>query len=208
LASQGKKVITDSERNPHSKLKVFTNHVWPEPIGGDLSRYYKDAADKIVNEIAQEKDLGYQDYIFWPLVFLYRHSLELLLKDIVWYGVEVGISNRDSVEKKLFDHKLYQLWNLVKHVILQLRETLPDFMPNELINATESMVHELHNVDRNGECLRYLFNKENQKLNTHFPEIVDMKSLQYSFNGLHDFLSYFLSMVNDIYQSRNTEETL
>lgn len=51
------------------------------PSGEDFAQQYFDAADVLVESILKNQREGYR--LAYPALFLYRHSLELLLKEVV-----------------------------------------------------------------------------------------------------------------------------
>jgi len=65
---------------------------------------FKKAADRLVEHVARER--GDLDFFILPIMFLYRHSLELQLKDLVLLsGALLGC----DADKSLDDHRLTPL---------------------------------------------------------------------------------------------------
>ncbi len=108
-----------------------------------ISWGYKDAADFLIEDRPREADL-----IVYPVVFLYRHALELALKDLI---LQLGLTSKPV-------HSLESLW---KRLAPALDEKFPD--PNsEARAAVEARLLELHQVDRNGEAFRYAHFRDGQ----------------------------------------------
>src|SRR6266481_6394898 len=76
----------------------------------DLSAFaagYHEAGKILVSQL--ESASGYRDYEGYPILFLYRHALELYLKAIVYQGAQlVGLISDEKLntEKLLTSHKL------------------------------------------------------------------------------------------------------
>lgn len=114
---------------------------------GDLTHMegYKLAADNLVKEIeAFPRD---QDFLVYPIVFLYRHHLELLLKELV----KTGWRLYDWDPSAHAGHKLPQLWADCRRVI---EETWPDADPAQS-DLVETLVAEFDAMDPNSTAFRY-----------------------------------------------------
>ena len=117
---------------------------------------YKDAADVIIDAaIAGAKSV---DNLIYPAVFLYRHYLELTLKDIILrlrYIVEGG----DGYPRT---HNMNKLWPEAKRLI---KKNFNSEAPIEL-KILDSCFKEFNEHDRNSVAFRYPNDKsESQNLN-------------------------------------------
>lgn len=77
-----------------------------EPLAVQLSVFglgYREAARTLVRRLAAE---GYGDYDGYPILYLYRHSLELYLKAVVYRGAGLcGLLTGEELDTtKLFEH--------------------------------------------------------------------------------------------------------
>jgi hypothetical protein len=70
--------------------------------------------------LADEVAVGRQgpDPLVWPIVFCYRHYVELALKDLVRTLVDFDFVA--AVEKPLREHRLPELWNIVRQACERL----------------------------------------------------------------------------------------
>jgi hypothetical protein len=85
-----------------------------------LADAFKEAGDKIIMELERKEDPRHPDMFFMPISYLYRHSLELQMKQVIRLGIRVeAIENSLKVKKALRHHELYRLWNYVKKIILK-----------------------------------------------------------------------------------------
>lgn len=106
---------------------------------------YKLAADQLVRTI--EAGGHDQDFLVYPIVFLYRHHLELLLKDLRSAGWR--LYDWDLTAKA--DHKLPGLWKDCRKVI---EETWPDAAGSDA-DVVEKLVAEFDAMDPNSTAFRY-----------------------------------------------------
>jgi len=120
--------------------------------------------------------------LFFPVAYLYRHHLELMLKELVRLGVRVG--RFDRTEKSLTEHNLVKLWNNVKELI---KEVWPD-SPEDDINAVEAVIKEFHRLDKSGQAFRYARDLHGCPHLKEAPQTVDLGNLK----GTVDAVSAFL----------------
>ena len=140
----------------HSYLKSTSTHgnvvfnFRGDPIG-DLSAYasgYHRAASALVDRIDQVT--GYPDYDGYPILFLYRHALELYLKTVVYKGaklLEVIDEEAPDLDSLFCDHRLARLLPAFKQILEGVEwpwdsdvdgaKTFEDF--RELVNSIESI---------------------------------------------------------------------
>src|SRR5271154_5716323 len=85
----------------------FTN----DPMGdfAAFAKGYKRAANRLARSLLRAP--RFPDYDAYPVVFLYRHALELSLKHIVYAGAQLAAFRRmDDINDKLRnDHNLVDL---------------------------------------------------------------------------------------------------
>lgn len=106
---------------------------------------YKKAADILVEYIKHtQRD---QDYLVYPIVFLYRHHLEIIIKKLINDG------NRllDIHEKVPQHHKINHLWDNCKKIV---KEVWPDGSPDDL-DAVEQCLNQFNKIDQTSIGFRY-----------------------------------------------------
>lgn len=112
-----------------------------------FSMAFKEAGDKIVKEIFRDEDGIPADIYFMPVAYLYRHSLELKLKEIIRLGCDLALLER---EKKLLsvlkNHSLHPLWNYVRKII---EKHWPNDETSDLDKAW-LIIQEFHKIDKDG----------------------------------------------------------
>ncbi len=153
----------------------------------------KRAADIIVEGLSEGKsEPSSCDVFFFPIAYLYRHSVELLLKEAIRYGAALGLVTRDvKLERLLKSHNLYALWNKLKPAI---QAVWPAGPPEEL-RAAERIIAQFHKIDRTGQAFRYpavksgtAASKSGDTLN-----LVDLVQLSKVAGGICNFLDGCIS---------------
>lgn len=122
----------------------------PLPVLGsgnwhDYTYGYKKAADVLASHIEADGSPGGWTLLY-PTITLYRHHLELLLKEILRLGAELEGAEVNSPR----EHDLLALWRLVR----ECAERALDSEQDGLEGITRC-VREFHELDRRGTAFRY-----------------------------------------------------
>lgn len=123
---------------------------------------YRDASSKLLNEllIAEKVDWLKIDSLIYPILYSFRHYLELIIKDTVrnYNLIDKKISSDEIGFKK--EHSLLKLWSLLKSRIIENyngydKETIQQC---EIENTSvENMLIEINNLDEYSFGFRYPF---------------------------------------------------
>ena len=129
-------------------------------------------------------------------MYLYRHSLELELKNLVRFGSGL-LDRNEKLSNALSQHNLYELWNLVKKIC---EVAWPNSAPDESISRIEELLLKLHAIDASGQNLRYSTDKAGNASQSSFPKFVELKNVSVIvgqvislLNAMHDALGDFSS---------------
>lgn len=96
-----------------------------------------------------KRDTVDRHFLVYPILFNYRHALELALKwTIDRYGRYAGV--RLAEEER--DHDLWQLWKLCKAVIVQVGS---EGDGDETLRVVEQIVKDFHDLDKSAMAFRY-----------------------------------------------------
>ena len=114
---------------------------------------YKLAADTLVEYVKQKKRK--QDFLVYPIGFLYRQYLELRLKDIIKIGIELY----DIDIKIPQHHDIMQTWTDAKKI---LKKEWPRGDIKDLI-IVEKCIKEYAKIDPVSESFRYSEDKKGRK---------------------------------------------
>ena len=93
-------------------------------------------------------------YLIYPILFNYRHSIELAMKWIInMYGGHATV-RIDDYE----NHNLWKLWCLCKQIIVELGSE------DEEIPVVEQIIKDFHDLDGSGQNFRFAYSKVNRTL--------------------------------------------
>jgi hypothetical protein len=120
-------------------------HVTPENWD-TYAEGYRSAADIIVQYVIDNN--WYQDFLVYPIVFLYRQYLELRLKELIRVSSQL-LGQKPDFPK---EHDLVKLWRKVRPNIGQV---WPDSMTESYLEATEDRIKELYSIDPGSYAFRY-----------------------------------------------------
>lgn len=159
---------------------------------------YKEAADSLVESIANRK--GSADSLIFPIVFLYRHYIEIRLKSLLQDGCRL----LDREYKQKSEHQLSKLWPKVRTI---LNELWPD-EDGEDLKAIDSLITQFEEVDPRSTTFRYPKDfYGNNSLNLEIPrvnlrnlaEVVDAMStiLEGSAGAISEYQGYKNDMQSD-----------
>lgn len=185
--------------------KFFHLHsaVISSPIYPPLPGAFKLAGDMILDSHVAARG-EHRDSLLFPVLYLYRHCIELKLKDLLLVGIRCRFFDQAAIDQILDEkegiigqHPLCVLWNKV-------RDVLAHHYPNdEQLKVAESMINDLHQIDKDGQTLRYdrvkgtlqlrrpeyknLANR-NQYPVYNIPETIDIANLRQSMDVLYKYL--------------------
>lgn len=123
-------------------------------LAGDWLMYpdgYKMAADMVVDTLS-----GYpwEDRLILPIIFMYRHYVELRIKHII---LELDRLSGTRIDTERFrKHNLQSLW----HYVLAHLDCIRSKANKEIMSATERLINELNTLDPDSMHFRYATDKE------------------------------------------------
>lgn len=128
---------------------------WHQPI--DLYAHgYKEGGDRLAKFVIEtESD---QDYLIYPIAFLYRQYIELRLKEIIKEGLILVEEGNDFPKH----HKIWALWCLAKKLMIKVSIKIFDEKPLDL-NHAEHVIKEFAQVDPESLSFRYPATKQGNK---------------------------------------------
>lgn len=148
---------------PDSPRGSFVVHFTNDPASdfGIWARGYQEAAGRLTESLLAEP--GISDNEAYPVVFLYRHALELYLKGAVLKANRLAglMGQAELCERLKFDHRLVPLYEATKRL---LEASFPD--DPHLRKSMEKLGHivrDLDAVDPGSFNFRYPVNKANER---------------------------------------------
>lgn len=120
---------------------------------GVLAEGFKEAAELVIQEAIN--DSGKTDPLVFPIIYLYRHHLELRLKELMDKGNRI-IQSPDGFDD---GHNLGNLWTKVKPLASQIDVA----WLNEHEHEVDSIIKQFDDVDRQSMSFRYTVDTRKQK---------------------------------------------
>ena len=149
---------------------------------GDISDWahyidgYREAGRYVAEAILEKQ--GTVDTLLYPVVFLYRHHIELALKTIVLLGARMF----EEEEQVSHQHDLLPLWKRARSYLARHWSDQADFL-----NASEELIKELDAFDSGSYAFRYPVDTEGANS---LPGIsrANVRHFAYTADKLADFL--------------------
>ncbi|WP_238340244.1 hypothetical protein [Pseudomonas sp. SWRI18] len=152
---------------------------------------YKDAADGLVEAMANRQvplDSG-----IYPLLFLYRHSLELQFKLML-----TSARALTGKEPKVYDkHRLMPLWSELRHLLNELGMEHSDANAN----AAHQFIRQLDDADPDSMAFRYAMTNNGKD---HLPDIthINIRHLREVLNSVFVWLHGTYSWIGEMEQDQ------
>lgn len=137
----------------------FTNN--PAADFGIWARGYSEAAGRLTESLLAEQSFG--DNKAYPVVFLYRHALELYLKGVIIGGNQLAVlRDEDELCEQLKSH--HRLPSLFEAARRLLEGSFPqDSDLHEFMRKLKVVVTDLDAVDPGSFNFRYPVNKSSER---------------------------------------------
>lgn len=142
-----------------------------------------------------------QDFLVYPIVYLYRHHIEMVLKSLVSVGcilLDRELTDKKDVEA-LGRHDLAKLWKLARPLLNPVCELAgnPEFPPADL-EGIDAYVRQLHEHDPDGQRFRYARTK-NRKPSLH-PDLrhINIGTFAVALEKLADYLDAVEAWFDDL----------
>ena len=89
-------------------------------------------------------------FLIYPILFNYRHAIELAIK---WIIIQYGRYSTVQIGN-IEHHNLWKLWQICKQIIIEVGSE------SEAISVVEGVIKEFHDLDKSAQAFRYPSNKE------------------------------------------------
>lgn len=169
-----------------------------------LNKYYngfKELADAGVEQIiANSHSNAVKDKLVFPIMFNYRHYLELLLKK---YAIKYAKDKAERMELgENMGHNLEFYWRKVKPLLVDVYSGHDDI--EEITEATESYILQFQELDRGSFTFRYPFAKGEEFAPFFNSDLhIDTVHLRDRMNELYNLLEYMEDAIE--YKTNNEE---
>lgn len=170
-------------------LDPYARGLWIRIFG------FKRAADVMVEQgIQHRSDLN---FLIYPIVFNYRHYLELALKELV---MTVRRAERDQRPMPTH-HRLTPLWDEVRAYALEHGSG----EDRESLMAVDSVVREFDRVDPGSMTFRYGVGKSGEQLLPDDMSRIDVRNLAEVMHGTGTFIESYADMLGDALELIDSE---
>jgi hypothetical protein len=158
MSDVDKSQLGDKARAFYNRRSDMSNFVisWagePKNDFGLFAKGYISAAERLASDLLQAP--RFSDYQSYPVVFLYRHALELSLKHVIYRCAELGaLRYVDEIADELYNY--HRLPDLMKTAAKSLNLLFPgDILLATLIPKCRETCIELASIDPESFAFRY-----------------------------------------------------
>ncbi len=146
-----------------------------------FAKGYFAAAKQLCDELFNKNN--FPDYYGYPIIFLYRHSLELHLKSIIYKSaLATAFKRMEDFDNILYNH--HNLTHLSNKVTLLLEKIFPDDQDLQSVcNEINEIAREFAEIDPNSFSYRYPIDK-NGNYSTKEHQTVNLRAIYCSMNGV------------------------
>lgn len=154
----------------------------------EYTNSYKEAADYLVDSLIATNDPTSIDRKIYPLVFMYRHYVELEMKTLYLHRGKLDfnrwIKNRG--------HDLMRIWKTIRQEILDGNPMIEETD----INNTEKYIEQLDDIDKGSFNFRYPFDKN---MNPVFNESMklNIRHLKHGITEIEAFFTGIFEVTNE-----------
>ncbi|MBD3338588.1 MAG: hypothetical protein GF353_05750 [Candidatus Lokiarchaeota archaeon] len=135
---------------------------------------FKDAGDRLV-EYAQS-DKTSINFLVFPILFLYRHYIELALKEIILSATQYLEKENNAINS----HNLSHLWDETKKLISEVDLDIPE---DEIV-AVENQIIQFHKLDMSSMTFRYPVDKQGNVFKN-LSEYINIENVREIVDGLY-----------------------
>ena len=136
-----------------------------------------------------------QDFLVYPIVFFYRHFVELQLKRLLILVANLAEEELDHKSRKDLDnHHIDQLWADIKRLLKteKVRKECGVTMPQEDTQGIDSYVQQISAIDPDSQSFRYSRTKNGD---TSLPETVTHINIAVFADHMESLCSYLDGLV-------------
>jgi hypothetical protein len=161
---------------------------------GVLSACFAQAADRIIENRLSKPQSNSDDGLFMPVAYLYRHSIELNIKELIRFFISTGDLKESKNLRDLLQrsHSLSKLWSRIEQLLRGLAN-------NEADSATDhvaSFLSRLDACDPGGTSMRYSRSHNGSSSSDLYPDRVNLVMLRDSVRSVNNFLRGSLDYVS------------
>lgn len=174
---------------------------------------YREATRELLINLLKDENIDWLkiDSKIYPIIFLFRHYIEVILKNTVrYYNILSDKSFSDEVGY-VRKHSLLYFWNELKPFLVNNLENYDESLKQDCLNtnqAVESIISEIDALDENSFGFRYAFKGAN-KINE--PVVYSMPSFTIDLHNLKDviikMMNYFEGINDEVIHFLDEKQT-
>lgn len=148
--------------------------------GWSVAEGFRLAAIKVV--MGAQSDNRHPDVYFWPVAFLQRHSIEIMLKEVIRLGAD-ALELRFQ-QSEVYGHNLLTLWQRATSLIVQ------SWAKGDpaVLEVIERIIAEIHSIDPRGDAFRYRTAIDGQLHLQQLPRVFSLERMAMKFDEVFEFL--------------------
>jgi hypothetical protein len=171
--------VHDDPFKPGPEARIQPNGNWYCQVNG----FYLASTRLIEGALAAEYDSIHNDRLIYPILYCYRHYLELQLKDLI-RRAQLAL----RLESKEYrGHGLLKLWRRLDHLL----RSIPRVYRGRF-DALVSCIRRFEHVDQRSTRFRYVYPAEA------LPRSIDLRNLKEVMERLHDEFKGIEAAINQV----------
>ena len=119
-----------------------------------------------------------RDILVYPIIFNYRHGIELAMKWVISQYGHYSTVHIDDID----GHNLWKLWQTCKEIITEVGSE------DEAISVVEQVIKEFHDLDKSGQAFRYANDLRGDIFRLPYRRI-DIQNIKDVMEGISNFFS-------------------
>ncbi len=145
-----------------------------------------------------------QDFLFCPIIYLYRHHIELALKSIIGGAhslLDEAVTGKGS--DPLTRHDLSELWTLARPLLNAVSKIADNSVfPMDDLEGINSYIRQMHEHDPNGQHFRYPTTRRSIPSLCSGLTSIDIRELSSALEKLADYLEGIDNWVGDLIEAK------
>ena len=131
------------------------------------ARGYYNAARHLADSLVKRP--GYPDYDGYPIVYLYRQSLELFMKGVIYGAARIlRLVSEDEGLRRIHNvHDLPKLYGVAQEVLRRMPKFRDDPSLAAFLDQLQMVVQEFHEIDPSSYVFRYPIDREGKRASQH-----------------------------------------
>lgn len=172
---------------------------WHEEMrDSEQDRSFLLAADNLVRDLLMQSELKQFDSkrefygLVYPILYCYRHYLELGIKGVIRLYQRVT-RNRASVDAVANGHNLHKLWECAKSLMDEHNQ--PPTRNSAEVRFVDELVKTFHDVDIGSTVFRYAHDKRGRRTRSGIPA-ADLRALM---KNMRELDAYFTAQADVVW---------